>query len=130
MHRAVDKCDISLVWPEEKAISTTLKLTEHLARSEADGAKGKEKEKQAVARLHPLVDAKQIHWYDNLVSKNHEQATAVVRLVNKRQTPEDGSAPILMFGAFGTGMNVFSYLPVLTSEQARLEHLWKPLSRY
>ena len=83
MHRAVAKCDISLVWPERPP----------RARVIGDSKLGKS----------PAVDMKNIQWFDPLVSKNKEQAAAVLHLVNKKQDPDDGSAPILMFGAFGTG---------------------------
>jgi len=83
MHRAVDKCDISLVWPEPPP--RTLRVI------------GEPKPSNSV------VDMKTIRWFDPLVPKNKEQAAAVLHLLNKKQDPDDGSAPILMFGAFGTG---------------------------
>lgn len=72
MHRAVDKADINLVWPEV----------------EDNYKKGK------------LCDDK-IKWVDDEIKKNPEQAAAVRFIANRRFGEK--AAPILLFGAFGTG---------------------------
>lgn len=99
MHRAIDVCDISLVWPENVTYNQRYSISESFQHT---GKRGKREPivTQVPKKPAPLAVT---HWFDPLVSKNTEQAASVVHLLNKMQSPEDGSAPILMFGAFGTG---------------------------
>ena len=118
MHRAIDVCDESLVWPEDQAANQKLTFGElvseaqasHKARGKGQQQQRKEKQRdpQRPAEAETAnVTAKSITWHDRALNK--EQTTAVLRLTNKTQRAGDGSAPILMFGAFGTGGIIYLF---------------------
>lgn len=96
LHRAVDKADIKLVWPE---VSTS--LTDIMRQQERQQAKKIGKSKEIVRVGEPEAYRKDLQWFDKQIAENKEQASAVKAIINRRYGVK--APPLLLFGAFGTG---------------------------
>lgn len=93
-HRAVDKADIKLVWPEG-----AIDLRAVMQQQSKPNARAAASKSSAAQQVPHMSD--HINWFDQGVSQNQEQALAVREVVKRNYG--DKSQPMLIFGAFGTG---------------------------
>lgn len=93
-HRAVDKADIKLVWPE-----AAIDLRAVMQQQSKPNARAAASKSSTALQVSDMSD--HINWFDQGVSQNKEQALAVREVVKRNYG--DKSQPMLLFGAFGTG---------------------------
>jgi transcriptional regulator with AAA-type ATPase domain len=119
-HRAVDKADIKLVWPEG-AIDLRAVMQQQ-SKPNARAAASKSPAAQQVSHM-----SEHINWLDQGVSQNQEQALAVREVVKRNYG--DKSQPMLLFGAFGTGKTRYAPMHSLNPGNSHSLHFTEPWLR-